>query len=186
MNSYIKKLIPFLSVLALLVSCSDRTDELLARKISELSDMSELGTVEYTVKKIISADDAVWYKYGDRKILYSCVVYLKAGIDMSAFTPEDVVVDKASESITVTLPKPVLLSFNMPNDRIDLLYEHVSGLRFEFTQEERLYLKQQAETAIRKDVPNMGILKDAEKNAAGMFAAMFSGLGYENIDVNFK
>lgn len=73
---------PFLSVLALLVSCSDRTDELLARKISELSDMSELGTVEYTVKKIISADDAVWYKYGDRKILYSCVVYLKAGIDL--------------------------------------------------------------------------------------------------------
>lgn len=50
-------------------------------KIHNLENMAELGTVEYTVKKIIKADDCVWYKFGDRKILFSSVAYLNAALE---------------------------------------------------------------------------------------------------------
>lgn len=151
-----------------------------------MTEMSELGTVEYTIKKIIKADDAIWYKYGDRKILYQSTAYLKAGIDMSGFKSEDVKLDKENGTISVTFPQAKVLSFNMPLDEIKLEYCRVSGFRQNFTPEERLDLKQQAEAAIREDIPNMGILNDAEKNAKEFFSAMFSQFGYDTINVEFK
>ena len=177
------RLFPALCALVLLSSCSGQEQ---ARAIRKLSELSELGTVEYTVKKIISADDDVWYKYGDRKILYSSVAYLKAGIDMSGFSEDDVVIDKLNNSISVTFPKARLLSFNMPLDRIRLEYSRITGLRSDFSTQERLALKQQGELAIREDVPNMGILEDAETNAREYFTAMFSRFGFSKIEVNFK
>ena len=62
-------------------SCKPEEDSI-NKKIMGIESMAELGTVEYTVTKIIKANDAAWYRYGDRKILFSSVAYLKAGIDM--------------------------------------------------------------------------------------------------------
>lgn len=42
---------------------------------------AELGTVEYTITKVVKADDnADWYKFGDRKILFTVKATMKAGI----------------------------------------------------------------------------------------------------------
>ena len=181
-----KAVLYILSAVLLLAGCGHTADNRQEEKVRALSSMSELGTVEYTVKKIIKADDDVWYKYGDRKILFSSVAYLKAGIDLKDFKAEDIVFDKASGTIRATFPKAKLLSFNMPADEIRQEYCRVSGFRSAFTPEERLTLKQQGEMAIRRDVAEMGILEEAESNAEAFFTAMFSDLGYEKIIVRFE
>lgn len=50
-----------------------------------LREMSDLATVEYTITKIIKANDnKTWFKIGERKILMSCEAHIKAGVDMSS------------------------------------------------------------------------------------------------------
>ena len=88
--------IPF-TLLLLCASCnSDVAKQLTLKekmnaKISELTEMNELGTVEYKVTKVIKAsDDAKWYQFGDRKILFQCTAFLKAGVDLNKFDPSKV------------------------------------------------------------------------------------------------
>ena len=181
-----KIFLPLLGVALLLLACRPTAEEQVRARVMSLTDMAELGTVEYTVKKLIKCDDDIWYKYGDRKIILSGVAYLKAGIDMTRFDPDKVRIDRGANTISVTLPKAELLSFNMPVERIKQEFERVSGLRWNFSSEELLRLKQQGEAAVRADVPGMGILEDAEKNAKEFFEALFSGLGYEKVNVDFE
>ncbi|MBQ7735387.1 MAG: hypothetical protein IJT61_05575, partial [Bacteroidales bacterium] len=63
----------------LAVSCTNQDtgktslEKKLNQKMSEMSEVAELGSVEYTIEKVVKAsDDAEWYKLGDRKILFKC------------------------------------------------------------------------------------------------------------------
>lgn len=165
-------------------SCGESIEDKMNKKLSEMSELSELGTVEYTISKIIKANDNSFYTIGERKILFSCKATMKAGIDLSTFSPNNVKIEKATNSVVINLPKPKVLSFNMPADQIHLEYQKVGTLRSEFSAEDRNALLKQAEEAIIADAPNLGILKDAEHNAKLFFDALFSQIGFENIVVN--
>jgi len=178
-----QKLILLVCAVTLLCSCGPTLQERTDKKMQELTTMSELGTVEYTVAKVIKCSDQIWYKVGDRKILFSCRAYLKAGIDMSQFKPENVLID--GKSITITLPQPQLLSMNMPAEEAKLAYQKTGALRCNFSAKERTLLLQQGEEAIREDVPNLGILEDAKKNAEMFFTALLKQLGYNTITIKF-
>ena len=80
----------FLLCTCLVAACRRSTpDE--KQEILALKEMSDLATVEYVVTKIIRAnDDKTWYKFGDRKILMSCQATLKAGIDFSKISENDI------------------------------------------------------------------------------------------------
>ena len=181
------------AVMLLCASCSMlglekvSLEQKLSKKMSQITDVAELGTVEYTVTKVVKAsDDECWYKIGNRKILFDCTAYLKAGIDMSKFDVTKVQVDEEKKSVVVTLPQAELLAFNMPPEKAKLVYENVSTFRSNFSAADRNHLLQLGEKNIREDVPNFGILKDAEKNASDFFKAMLGQLGFETITVKFE
>mgnify|MGYP004636404603 CR=1 FL=1 len=81
--------------------------------------VSELSTVEYTVKKIVKATDENYKllgidtnikKKGDRKILFTCTVYLKAGINLSKYDPSETVIDEINKNhYPVFTPRPTHL-----------------------------------------------------------------------------
>ena len=148
--------------------------------------MAELGTVEYTVTKMILADDAAWYKYGKRKILFSCKAYIKAGIDMREFSADSINDNLEKKSISMILPKAKILSFNMPPEDIKEELSIVTGLRDKFTPEQKQYLLTLGENDIREDIPNMGIIEDAQANAKAFFMALLTQLGYESISIKFE
>ena len=180
-------------IVLLCASCSKQVieeislEQKLSEKMSQMSDVAELGSVEYTVTKVVKAsDDASWYKVGNRKILFDCTAYLKAGIDMSKFDATKVQVNEEKKSVVVTLPKAELLAFNMPPEKAKLVYENVSTFRSNFSAADRNHLLQLGEKNIREDVPNLGILKDAEKNASDFFKALLGQLGFEIITVKFE
>ena len=182
-----RKTFPFLLLSAGLVfgSCNSqekKLDDALAKAVS----CAELSTVEYTITKLIVADDDAIYKFGDRKIIFSCRTTMKAGVDLKDFKREDVVFLKDGKSVNVTLPQPKILAFNMSAEDIKLEYAKISGLRTNFNTEERNNLLKQGEKAIIEDAPNLGIYEDAKKNATDFFKTLFSQCGYENVNITFK
>ena len=156
-------------------------------KMAELEQTAELGSVEYVVKKVIKAtDEAKWYQYGDRKILFGCTAYLKAGVDLSNFTNEDVIIDEEESSIIVTLPHARLLSINMPPSETKLIYEQVPTFRGNFTASESNGLLKQGEEEILSQVEDLGILTDSEKNVKDFFKAMLTQMGFKVITIKFE
>jgi hypothetical protein len=178
----------FLALLAT-AGCSRRNDveEMVKREVQAISEMRQLGLVEYRVRKIVKADDeGEWYKIGDRKILLSCTAYLKAGLDLTSFDMDDVDVDRLAGRVTVTLPHAVLLSLDIPASEIRQEYDHVTMLRQSFSAEERNALLRQGEKQIRDSVPSLGILEKAEENAGKFFESVFSKMGFTTVEVTFR
>lgn len=175
-------------------SCKEKVPELtlqqkVAHKMSELTQMSELGSVEYTITKIVKAsDDKQWNKklFGNRKIAFSCTAYLKAGIDLSLLSVEDVQVDSTTKSAVVTLPHAKVLSLNIPAEEITMVYQKVSTTRCNFSSAERNELLRQGETDIIESIPDLGILNVAEKNAQLFFKTMLSQMGFQSVTVKFE
>lgn len=174
-------MIPFL-----FASCGESIEDKMNKKLSEMSELSELGTVEYTISKIIKANDNSFYTIGDRKILFSCKATMKAGIDLSNFSSDNVKIEKGTNSVIINLPKAKVLSFNMPAEKVQLEYEKVGAMRSNFTVENRNDLLKQAEEAIIADAENLGILKDAEQNTKLFFEALLAQVGFDNIIINYN
>ena len=181
----------FVTCLAALAlsGCAHRNavEETVQREIEAITAMRQLSLVEYRVSKIIKADDAgEWYKIGERKILLSCTAYLKAGIDLATFGPDDVDIDWTGKRVSVTIPHATLLSLDMPASEIREEYDHVTMLRHSFSAEERNALLRQGEKQIRDSVPDLGILEKADENARRFFESVFGKMGFETVDVSFR
>ena len=183
--------IPIVLGFALLTatSCTKEEEPLskedeIGERVAKLAETAELGTVEYKVKKIVTTSDDQWYSLGNRKILFSSTAYLKAGIKLEGFTTENVKID--GNNVTVTLPHAQLLSFNMPADETATVFENYGFFRSRFSAEEQNHILELGEKNIRDDVPNLGILQDAEKNATEIFKAMLTQMGYEKVTVKFE
>lgn len=162
-------------------------EQKLNQKLSEMTEVAELGSVEYTVTKVVKAsDDATWYKVGNRKILFKCTAYLKAGIDMNKLDASKTEIDEEKKSIVFTLPHAELLAMNMPPEKSVLAYENVATFRSKFSASDKNHLLQLGEQSIRDEVPNLGILGDAEKNASSFFKSLLSQLGFEIVTVKFE
>ena len=173
----------------MLSGCAGRStvEETVQREIEAISAMKQMSLVEYRVRKIVKADDdGEWYKIGERKILLSCTAYLKAGIDLSDFGPDDVDIDWTGERVSVTIPHAILLSLDIPAAEIRQEYDHVTMLRSSFTAEERNALLRQGEKQIRDSVPSLGILPKAEENARKFFESVFAKMGVTTVEVAFR
>ena len=169
----------------LLAGCSSvSTEDALKTRVQSMAETAELGTVEYTVKKIVKCNDKQKFTMGDRKILFSSTAYLKAGIDLKGFSSDDVVVE--GKKVTVTLPHAQLLSFDMPADETKTVFENYGFFRSKFSAAEQNEILTLGENEIRADVPNLGILQDAEQNARDIFTAMLSQMGFETVNIKFK
>lgn len=164
------------------ISLMDETNE----KVETLVSAGELSTAEYTIEKIIKANDCSNWKIGDRKILFSCKAYLEGGVDMADYDASKTKIDETAKTIEMTLPKVKLLSFNMPIEEVKMKYEKVTGLRFKFSAKDRNKVLQQGEADIKNDIENIGIITDAKNNAQLFFTSMLKQMGYKQVIIKFE
>lgn len=147
--------------------------------------MSDLATVEYTVTKIIKANDnKTWFKLGERKILMSCEAHIKAGVVMSLITKKDFTID--DKEITLLLPQPKVISLSIPAETIKVEFQDISLFRDPFKTAERDQLAAQAETQIRKSIDSLGILQQAKINTSLFVNNLLVRLGYEKINITYS
>ena len=178
-----------LLALLLLSACSrgPSLQDQLAGRIEQLSRTSELGTVEYTVRKAVKArDEGDWFKIGNRRILFSCTARIKAGIDLERVPLDKLVVDESTRSVSLVLPHATVFSIDIPPEQIRLEYEDVTGFRQHFSDQERQALLRQGEREIVRDLPKLGILAEAEANAEDFFRPMLEQMGFDNIQIRFE
>ena len=152
--------------------------------ITALQQMQELATVEYSLSKVVKAsDDQTWYKIGERKILITCEATVKAGIDFSQLDTR--YLSKSGKSISLQLPPPRIISISIPPEKIEVAYEDIGFFRTRFSVAEQNALMQQAEKQISKKANDLGILEEARNNAKTFLTGFLSGLGFEQIDIQF-
>lgn len=188
----IEKIVIWLVVLIpamLLSSCNRQEDESAWQQ--RIRQVSELGTVQYTVQKVVSNSDETWQIFGNRKILFSFKAVIKAGINMDKFDTESVriSVDKKhkTKNISLVLPQPEVLSYNIRPDDVKMIYNQVSFLRTEYTNEERNAIETKGEMELKEDkeLTEM-ILKDARQNAALFMEMLLHNNGFTNVTITFK
>ena len=183
-----KFLIVFLAVVSFVACNRETTEKFVERRVKDMGGATaQFGTVEYTISKIIKVDHAgAFYKIGERKILFSSLSTMKAGVDLKNFCADSVVIDKKRNTITINLPKPQILSFNMPAETIKMEYAKTGGLRSDFSATERNEILRQGEQAIIDAAEELGVFADAENNVRTLFESILSGAKFGKININFN
>lgn len=173
--------------------------------LSEVKSVNKLVLAQMTISKMATIDDidlakadgmkqmaaglidAV--KVGNRKAAYSYDTYLKAYVDLSGLTSDDIKVDDATKTITLTLP-PVQTEFAGRDMEIRENHYRVSGLRSEIDAKERAEIKEKMNTALKQEVEEKSEFRsrleaEARSKAVAYFKALLGSDGY-NVIVNFK
>ena len=173
--------------------------------LSEVKSVNKLVLAQMTISKMATIDDidlskaegmkqmaaglidAV--KVGKRKAAYSYNTYLRAYIDLSGLTDEDVKVDEAAKTITLTLPK-VQTEFAGRDLGIREDHYRVTGLRSEIDPKERAEIKEQMNAALKEEVEKKSdfrakLTSEATAKCDAYFKSLLGGDGY-NVIVNFK
>ncbi len=176
-----RKLIVLPVIMAFLFSCSEEKAK--KAEIFEIREIGTLSTTEYTLGKIVKlSDNGEWYKFGDRKILISCKAKVKAGVNLSKIRDEDIKIN--GKRIEISLPAAEITSFDMDPKLMKTEMVEVSGFRFQFTQEETNEILKKGEKANRRDMKELNILSDAEKNAVVFIKDFYKQLGFEEVIVH--
>ncbi len=173
--------------------------------LSEVKSVNKLLLAQMTISKMATIDDidinkaegmkqtvaglmdAV--KVGDRKAAYSYDTYLRAYLDLSGLTPEDIKVDDATKTITLNLPS-VQTEFAGRDLEIREDHYRVSGLRAHIDPKERAEIKEKMNTVLKKEVEEKSEFRsrleaEGRMKADTYFKALLGTDGY-NVIVNFK
>ena len=161
--------------------------------ITQVQKCAKLYTAEYHVHKIVTHDDVLRLKgtvlkrgfdikmpFGDRKVAIPIDAKLKAYIDFSSFSEDNI--ERQGKKITIVLPDPQV---TMTSSKIDQknVKEYVSLTRAHFSDAELADFQQQGREAIIADIPQMGIIETAQANAAKVLVPMLMELGYDESDI---
>ena len=172
---------------------------------SEVKSVDKLILARMTVSKMATIDDIPLseaeglkqtsaalldaLKLGKRKAAYSYDTYLRAYIDLSNLTPDDVKVDESTKTVTLSLP-PVMTEYLGRDMEIREDHYRVTGLRSEIDATERAALKEQMNTVLKNEVKNKPMFRDklvteAKAKARTYFSSMLGKDGYKVI-INFR
>lgn len=181
-----KKLVAaFLCVLICFASCKNNITPEQTEKILSIKTMGSVATSEYLVSKIVkAADDKTWFKFGNRKILLSCQASIKAGVDVSGISKEDI--EANGSEITLYLPPPKILSISIPPETVKLEMEDIGPFRQHFSNEEQNQLLTQAEQQIRHTADSLGIVQASGENAKLFFTSFLKNMGFKKVTVEFS
>ncbi len=173
----------------LAAACTKQPEENAWQK--SMRQAAELGTVQYTVQKVVSNNDESWKIFGDRKILFSFKAVIKAGIDMEKFDARTVRIYEnkkaGTKKICLELPRPEILSFSIRPDDVHQLYSEVSWLRTDYSNQERDEIVAKGEWELKKDkeLEEM-MMRDARLNAEAFVSILLHRNGFTDVEITFK
>ena len=171
----------------LLLSCSGRKARTMDG-LNSLKEAGELSLLEYTMSTTFEETTDRWWLAGDEsKVLFSCRAYCEYGLDMKEFDPEKVSIDRASNSISLTLPPVKRLHFSLPENEIKLVYARRKPFGEDYVNdaEARRRVKARGEREILRELDSLRLDREAAERGRTWFTAMLGDLGYENIEINF-
>ncbi len=173
--------------------------------VDELRSVNKLVLAQMTVSKMATIDDLPLddargikqtaaamldiIKIGNRKAAYSYDTYLRAYVDMSQLSPDDVRVDHDARTVSITLP-PIETEFEGRDITVKEDHYRVTGLRSNIDQYERAEMKEMMNTSLKNEVESnpefrRRLIREAQAKARAYFEALADNEGYTVI-VDFK
>lgn len=161
--------------------------------VTQIQKCSRLNTAEVIVHKIITHDDqlklsgkimgkevSINLPGGRRKVAIPMYATLKASIDMSKITEDDII--RRGEKIEIILPYPetVITETHIDHDGVK---QFVALTRSNFSDEELQNYERQGRKAIEKDIPSLGIEALARESAARQLIPIVEMMGYKESDI---
>lgn len=158
--------------------------------VNRISNCSKMYTAEVQLHKVFVAEDPsgidlpiignIDIPLGERKIAIPMNATVKAYIDLSSFSKDNVKID--GNSIIIELPNPaiVLTSTEIDHDEVK---KNVSLLRSNFTDKEITEFSKRGREDMIKAVPKTGIVEKAQSGAAAVIVPMLQELGYKDKDI---
>jgi len=169
-----------LAILILILSSCGNKEMSKGEVQARLKNLQELGTVEYTLSKVLSVDDNQWYSAGDRKVLMSMKADLKAGVDFSKIVVANL--DHSNKSIELKMPPAKIILLDIQPDKIKYELINVSATRADFTNDELNQIQILGEKDIESKLEELGILKEADKNAKLFIKSWLKMMGFETVN----
>lgn len=160
--------------------------------LESIQEMNELSTAEAYSKVVIERQDNAVFgqEIGidlpgtKRQLLVVIPGRVRAGVDFSEVTEEDIVVDEEARTATLTLPKPEILGEpELFLDQVEI-YSYEGLFRDEADIAEAYELAEEAKTLMMEEVQGQGVLELAEENAARSVQDMFGLVDYD-VTINF-
>ncbi len=166
--------------------------------VTRIRECARLYTSEYKIHKIITHDDQlrlagtflarkfdITLPMTERKIAIPMDATLKAYIDFSGFSEENVSLNGGRVEIVLPDPKVELTESRIDHEGI---MRRVALVRSNFTDAELSDYERQGRATILSDVPRLGIIDVAMENAAHALVPMLRQMGYgeEGITITFR
>ena len=164
------------------------------RLVLKIQKCSRLYSTEYKIRKIITHEDQKVIKVGgmsfdlpltDRHIAIPLDATLKAYVDMSEFSENNIATNGTRIIVTLPEPKIEVTSAIVQHDKTQ---EHVALVRQNYTAKEQENLHRQGLISITENAMENGILENARASVARTLVPMLQQMGYEdrNIEVRFS
>lgn len=188
----------------MLASCA-KPDDPATTFYTELRSVDKLVLASMTITKMATVDDMSLaeakglkqtadallskVKVGDRVAAYSYDTYLRAYIDMSALSPDDITVDERARRVTINLPA---VRTEFAGRDLGLREDHyrVTGLRSDIDAAERAAIKERMNAHLKQEVERKGTFRaaveqQARAKATRYFESLVAPAGYTAV-VTFK
>lgn len=165
--------------------------------VKEMRQLNRLETAQFTMEKIIDAGyQGNFFQnilYGDR-ILLVAHGEVTAGFDLSQLDEDDVKIkvaareapdDTSSQTIywlTITLPPPQIFHSILDNEKTRV-YDRRTGFLAKPDKDLESTARAQAESALRSEACEAGILKEASDNAQSQLGHIFQAAGFGEVRI---
>ena len=141
---------------------------------------NELNTLEYNLTTVLEE----FMEMSGVIIFLFAVARISAGVDLGQVGPDDVVINEATNSITLTLPSPTITAVEMDNEQTRV-YDRDTGLftsgDMDLEREARLAAEDLMVEAAIQD----GIRERARESSQLAMEELLTSLGYDQVIIRF-
>jgi hypothetical protein len=154
-----------------------------------MRDLARLETESYHLEKVVEISDkqeAMWgLVEAEDALLLVAVGDVVAGIDLGKLDAQSVQSDWEKRTVKITLPAPEVFSSKLDNEKTRVYQRKTDTLA---KRDEALESKARlfAEKSMQKAAVDAGILERARLQAEKTVRATLGGLGFQQIQVEFK
>lgn len=148
--------------------------------VREIQQISELASVKYTVQKVVAVREQK-LPFGEESLLLVVQGRVVGGIDLSKMKPDDIA--RAGDDLYINLPPAKVLHAYLDEKQTRVWDRKVTWFTpwIPYNPDLETRARQQALQSIQDTAAEMGLLKEAERNAQATIRALLRAAGFAQV-----
>lgn len=153
--------------------------------LTKVKAISELNTVEMYFNEILDYKDSLFFNdfeipFTAKSFIFTVESKVKAGIDLSQLSADDVTIDK--KKITLKLPSPVVTSKEI---LVYKAFNEKNGLFNEVTNNDTLQVLNEFTDRLDEKAITSGILDKAKESATTTVTGLLEIMGFDEVTITY-